>query len=147
MVRPRFVCPLQSRERHWRFRCSVDDSLLRHEKREEGRGKRGKRKNEEKRGNMWKKGEKVEKKGKRGKRGKRGKGEKGKKEKRKKDSFAPVLLFWRRVKSADVLKGIRQDGFSQGRWDALLGRRKAVCDHGPCGSLRSLEPWVHGVLP
>ena len=35
-------------------------------------------------------------------------------------SLAPVLLLRRRIKSvADVLRGIRQHGFSQARWDAL----------------------------
>ena len=49
-------------------------------------------------------------------------------------SLALVLLLRRRIKSvADVLKGIRQDGFSQGGWDALLGSWKAVCDQGSCG--------------
>ena len=63
-------------------------------------------------------------------------------------SLAPVLLLWRRVKSvADVLKGVRQKGFSQGRWDALHGRSKSVCDQGPCGPLRSLEPCVHWIPP
>ena len=58
-------------------------------------------------------------------------------------SVAPVLLFRRRFKSvADVLEGIRQNGFSQGRWDALLRRWKAVCDQVPCGPLRSLVHWV-----
>ena len=37
-------------------------------------------------------------------------------------SLSPVLLFRRRLKSvADVLKGIRSKGFTQSRWDALLG--------------------------
>ena len=31
MVRPRSVCPFQTRELHWRFRCSIDDSPSRHE--------------------------------------------------------------------------------------------------------------------
>ena len=57
---------------------------------------------------------------------------------------APVLLFRRRVKSvADVLKGIRQHGFSQGRWDALHRYWRAVCRQGPCWPLRPLEPWVN----
>ena len=35
---------------------------------------------------------------------------------------ARVLLFRRRLKSvADVLKGIRNKGFTQSRWNALLG--------------------------
>ena len=63
-------------------------------------------------------------------------------------SLAAVLLLRRRVKSvADVLNSIRQHGFSQGRWDALLGRWKAVCCQVPCGPLRSLEPWVRWVPP
>ena len=49
------------------------------------------------------------------------------------------LLFYsivRRLKSvADVLKGIRNKGFAQSRWDALLGFWDAVCRHGPCGPL------------
>ena len=37
-------------------------------------------------------------------------------------SLAPVVLFRRRLRSvADVLKGIRSKGFTQSRWDALLG--------------------------
>ena len=60
---------------------------------------------------------------------------------------APLLLR-RRVKSvADFLKGNRQNGFSQGRWDALHGRWKAVCDLGPWGPLHSLKPWVPWILP
>ena len=63
-------------------------------------------------------------------------------------TLASVLLLQRRVKSvADVLKGIRQNGFSQGRWDALLGRWKSCCDQVPCGPLRSLEHWVHWIPP
>ena len=45
-------------------------------------------------------------------------------------SLSPVLLFRRRLKSvADVLKGIRSKGFTQPRWDALLGYWEAVCRH------------------
>ena len=37
-------------------------------------------------------------------------------------SLAPLLLFRRRLKSvADVLRGIWSKGFTQSRWDALLG--------------------------
>ena len=43
-------------------------------------------------------------------------------------SFAPVLLFRRRLKSvADVLKGIRSTGFTQSRWDAPQRYWSAVC--------------------
>ena len=36
-------------------------------------------------------------------------------------SLSPALLFRRRLKSvADVLKGIRNKGFTQSRWNALL---------------------------
>ena len=58
-------------------------------------------------------------------------------------SLAPVILFRRRLKSvADVLKGIRQHGFSQGRLDALHRYWVAVCRQGPCGPVFSLEPWA-----
>ena len=57
-------------------------------------------------------------------------------------SLAPVVLFRRRLKSvADVLKGIRDKGFTQSRWDALLGYWEAVCRHVPCGLISSLHPW------
>ena len=52
-------------------------------------------------------------------------------------SLAPVLLFRRRLKSvADVLKGIRQHGFTQTRWDAL--HWGAVCRQGLCGPVCTL---------
>ena len=60
-------------------------------------------------------------------------------------SLSPVLLFHRLV--ADVLKGIRNKGFTQSRWDALLGFWDAVCRHGPCGPLSSLHPWDSGIPP
>ena len=63
-------------------------------------------------------------------------------------SLSPVLLFRRRLKSAaDVLKGIRNRGFTQSRWDALLMRWGAVCHHGPCGPLSSLHPWDDWIPP
>ena len=62
-------------------------------------------------------------------------------------SLAPVLLFRRRLKSvADVLKGIRCEGFTQSGWDALLGYWDAVCRHGPCGPISSLHPWNNWIL-
>ena len=62
--------------------------------------------------------------------------------------FPPVLLFRRRLKSvADVLKGIRNKGFAQSRWNALLRYWGAVCRHGPCGPLSSLHPWDSGIPP
>ena len=61
-------------------------------------------------------------------------------------SLASVLLLRRRVEPvAGVLDGLRQNGFSQGRWDALHGRGKAVCDQGPRGPLRTL--WFTGSSP
>ena len=55
-------------------------------------------------------------------------------------SLAPVVLFRRRLKSvADVLKEIRTDGFTQSRWDALLGYWSAVCRCGP--------PWDGWIPP
>lgn len=48
-------------------------------------------------------------------------------------SLAPVILFRRRLRPvADVLKGIRNNGFTQSRWEALLRCWDAVCRHGPC---------------
>ena len=48
---------------------------------------------------------------------------------------------------ADVAYGIRQNGVPQGRWGALRGWWKSVCDQGPRGPLRSLEPRVHWMPP
>ena len=50
-------------------------------------------------------------------------------------SLAPVVLFRRRLKSvADVLFRVYQgQGFTQSRWNALLGYWEAVCRHGPLG--------------
>ena len=63
-------------------------------------------------------------------------------------SVSPVLLFRRRLKSvADVLKGIRSEGFTQSRWDALSRYWGAVCRHGPCGPVSSLHPWENWVPP
>ena len=63
-------------------------------------------------------------------------------------SLAPFLLLRRRLKSvADVLQGIRQHGFTQTRWDALQGYWSAVCRHGPCGPLCSLDSWVGWIHP
>ena len=63
-------------------------------------------------------------------------------------SLSPVLLFRRRLKSvADVLKGIRDKGFTQSRWDALVRYWGAVCRHGPCGPISSLHPWDNWLLP
>ena len=59
-------------------------------------------------------------------------------------SLALVVLFRRRLKSvADVLKGISGKGFTQPRWDALLGYWEAVCRHGPCGPICS--PFIPGI--
>ena len=63
-------------------------------------------------------------------------------------SLARVLLFRRRLKSvADVLKGIRNSGFTQSRWEAQLRYWDAVCRHGPCGPICSLHPWDEWVPP
>ena len=57
-------------------------------------------------------------------------------------SLAPVVLFRRRLKSvADVLKVTTDEGFTQSWWDALLGYWEAVCRHGPCGLISSLDSW------
>ena len=63
-------------------------------------------------------------------------------------SLSPVLLFRRRLKSvADVLKGIKNKGFTQSRWDALIRYWGAVCRHGPCGPILSLQPWENWIPP
>ena len=60
-------------------------------------------------------------------------------------SLAPVLLFRRRIKSvADVLKGIRQRGFSQARVDALHRYWAAVCRQGRLGQLFRWSPGLIG---
>ena len=57
-------------------------------------------------------------------------------------SLAPFVLFRRRLKSvADVLKGIRDKGFTHFWWNALPGYWEAVCRRGPCGPISSLDPW------
>ena len=59
-----------------------------------------------------------------------------------------VLLFRRRLMSvADVLKGIRNKGFTQSRWDALLGFWDSVCRHGPCGPISSFIFGMVGFFP
>ena len=63
-------------------------------------------------------------------------------------SLSPVFLFRRRLNSvADVLKGIRNKGFTQSRWNASLRYWGAVCRHGPCGPLSSIHPWDSGIPP
>ena len=36
---------------------------------------------------------------------------------------------------------------TQSRWDALLGYWEAVCRHGPCGPISSLDPWDKWISP
>ena len=63
-------------------------------------------------------------------------------------SLSPELLLRRRSKTAaDVLEGVRQNWFTQSRWDALYRNWGAVCRQGPCGPQRSFEPWVHWIPP
>ena len=66
-----------------------------------------------------------------------------------KSSLAPVLLLRRRAKwVADVLQGIRQKGFAQGRWDALCGWwNVGLRPRSLWGPLRSSEAWVHWIPP
>ena len=61
-------------------------------------------------------------------------------------SLAPVLLFRRRIKSvADVLKGVLQHGFSQGRWGCAARVWECCLLSGSLRPLRSLEPWAHWI--
>ena len=63
-------------------------------------------------------------------------------------SLAPVVLFRRRLKSvAEVLQGIWDKGFTSFRWNALLSYWEAVCRHGPCGPVSSLDPWDKWIPP
>ena len=63
-------------------------------------------------------------------------------------SLAPVLLFRRRFKSvADAVKGILQQGFSPGTLKALHRCWGAVCRHGPCGLVLTLDPWDSWLPP
>ena len=63
-------------------------------------------------------------------------------------SLAPVLLFRRRIKSvADVLRNIRQRGFSESTTDALHRHWAAVCRQGPSGPVVTLEPWSCWIPP
>ena len=63
-------------------------------------------------------------------------------------SFAPVILFRRRLRSVgDVLKGIMKHGFTTARWQALMLRWTAVCRQGPIGPIYTLEPWRDWLLP
>ena len=63
-------------------------------------------------------------------------------------SLAPVVLFRRRLSSVgDVLKGIRKNGFSTARWQALILRWAAVCRQGPTGPVVTLDPWRDWLPP
>ena len=63
-------------------------------------------------------------------------------------SLSPVLLFrWRLKSVADVLKGIKNKGFTQSRLDALFRYWGAVCRYGPCGPISSLHPWDDWIPP
>ena len=61
--------------------------------------------------------------------------------------LAPVLIFRRRFTSvADVLKGIKSKGFTQSRWDALLGYWSCMSSWS-VWFLSSLHPWDNWVPP
>ena len=45
------------------------------------------------------------------------------------------------------LRGLRRYGFTQSRLDALGRYWRAVCRHGPCGPVQSLELLVHWIPP
>ena len=58
-------------------------------------------------------------------------------------SLAPVLLFRRSfVSVCNVLKDIKQHGFSEARVAALEHRWRAVVRLGPTGPVTSFEPWT-----
>ena len=63
-------------------------------------------------------------------------------------SLAPVLRFRRCfVSVCNVLKGIKQHGFSEARVSALEHRWRAIVRLGPTGLVASLEPWTHWIPP
>ena len=63
-------------------------------------------------------------------------------------SLSPVVLFRRRLSSVgDVLKGIRKNGFSTSRWQALMLWWAAVCRQGPTGPVLTLDPWRDWLPP
>ena len=63
-------------------------------------------------------------------------------------SLAPVLRFRRSfVSVCNVLKGIKQHGFSEARVAALEHRWRAVVRLGPTGLVTSLDPWTHWIPP
>ena len=45
------------------------------------------------------------------------------------------------------LRVLRVKGFTQARWDALIRYWGAVCRHGPCGPISSLQPWENWIPP
>ena len=46
-----------------------------------------------------------------------------------------------------MLKGIRKNGFSTVRWQALILRWAAVCRQGPTGPVVTLDPWRDWLPP
>ena len=63
-------------------------------------------------------------------------------------SLSPVVLFRRRLSSVgDVLKGVRKNGFSTSRWQALVLRWASVRRQGPTGPVLTLEPWRDWLPP
>ena len=56
-----------------------------------------------------------------------------------------LLLLYSFVDASSLLRmcvrepGVK--GFTQSWWDALLGYWDAVCRHGSCGPISSLDPW------
>ena len=63
-------------------------------------------------------------------------------------SLALVLRFRRSfVSVCNVLRGIKQHGFSEARVAALEHRWRAVVRLGPAGPVTSHEPWTHWIPP
>ena len=63
-------------------------------------------------------------------------------------SLALVLRFRRSfVSVCNVLKGIKQHGFSEARVAALEHRWRAIVRLGPAGLVTSLDPWTHWIPP
>ena len=63
-------------------------------------------------------------------------------------SLAPVLRFRRCfVSVCNVLKGIKQHGFTEARVSALEHRWRAIVRLVPTGPVASLDPWTHWIPP
>ena len=63
-------------------------------------------------------------------------------------TLSRILRFRRRMNSVgDVLEDMKDHGFTDDRWTALLNRWSAVTRHGPVGPISSCQPWTNSIPP